>query len=83
MPISSLVVRTQERRENEVAEAIDALDGADASVPEPGSSNVVVITETTSREQDTELWELINALPGVVSVSLAYHNFEDLVEGDA
>ena len=83
MPISSLIVRTQDGRENHVAVAVSALDGADASVADPGSSNVVVITETTSKQQDTQIWELVSALPGVVSVSLAYHNFEDLLEGDA
>ena len=83
MPISSLIVRTQDGREYEVAEAVSALDGADASVPDPGSSNVVVITETKSKQQDSRIWELITALPGVVSVGLAYHNFEDLLEGDA
>ncbi len=83
MPVASLVVRTVVEREDEVAEAINAMDGAQASRVDSEPATLIVITETSSKRQDSELWEHINVVPGVVSVGLAYHNLEDIVEGDA
>ena len=81
MAISSLVVVTEEGRQSEVAEALEALECVEVSSAEP--AGLIVITETTSKQQDNTLWDEIGKVPGVVSVNLAYHNFEDLTEADA
>ena len=42
---------------------------------------IVVITDTRDSETDKVIWDTITAIPGVMQVSLVYHNFED--EGES
>ena len=81
MPISSIVIRTDGDGDQQVAHSVGALDGVSVSSVEPGV--LIAITETDSAEMDQRLWAQIQAMPGVLSLNLTYHNFEDLAEGDA
>ncbi len=81
MPVSSIVIRTDGDSDQQVAHSVEALDGVSVSSAEPGV--LIAITETDSGEMDQRLWAQIRAMPGVVSLNLTYHNFEDLVEDDA
>ena len=78
MPVSSLIVEVVEERVAEVVAAINLLD--DARVSQTEGSQVIVLTETNDLDADQALWDQLAAMPGVVTVSLIYHNFEDLEE---
>ncbi len=78
MPISSLIVQTVTTKVDEVAEAIGNLEGA--SVTKVEGANIVTLTDTKSREEDQKIWDKLESIPGVIGVSLIYHNFEDVKE---
>ncbi len=78
MPISSLIVKAAEGHAEAIAQAVDAVEGA--SVSELVDKNLVVLTETKDEKEDRRIWDALNAIEGVVSVELVYHNFEDLRE---
>jgi len=80
MPITSMIVKCREEKASSVAWTIAALPGATVSNVE--GDQLVVITETTTREQDQGLWDRIEALPEVVALTVVYHNFEDLTPQD-
>jgi nitrate reductase NapAB chaperone NapD len=78
MPVSSLLVHTAEPMTSKVASRINELKRA--SVSRVFDSEIIAITETTSRASDREVWESIERIPGVLGLSLVYHNYEDLNE---
>ena len=75
MPISSLIIRTDGRRTQEIAEYLKTLK--EATVSEVHNENIILVAETVSRIQDKTLWEGIEKIPGVLQCDLIYHNFED------
>ncbi len=78
MPVSSLLVHTAESMTSKVASRINELKRA--RVSRILDSEIIAITETTSRVSDREVWESIERIPGVLGLSLVYHNYEDLNE---
>jgi nitrate reductase NapAB chaperone NapD len=63
---------------SEVASQINKLERA--RVSRIVDSEIIAITETKSRASDREVWESIERIPGVLGLSLVYHNYEDLNE---
>ena len=80
VPISSLIVRTEAAGTDAVVAEVSALAGATVSHVE--GQDIVVLTETQARSEDTGLWERIESMHGVNAVELIYHNFEDLEGGN-
>ncbi len=78
MPISSLIIQSKESRSQEVADRLRGLAGVEVS--EIRGDQVVVLTETSSRKEDREVWKAMESTEHVLGVSLIYHNFEDLEE---
>lgn len=78
MPVSSLIIQADPKLLDEVRNAINELNGA--SVTRVEGASLVTITETTTKSEDKSLWEDFERIPGVISVNLIYHNFEDLEE---
>lgn len=78
MPVSSLIVSTQEHQAGRVAEAIDQMPST--SVCRVIQNDIVVLTETRDQQEDQRLWEQMKQIPGVLAVDLIYHNFEDVEE---
>lgn len=79
MPISSLIVRTKANETNVIADQIrNTVDHTEVSNIE--GDNIVVLTDTATRDEDKEIWGKIESIPGVLKVDLIYHNFEDLEE---
>ena len=76
MPISSLIVRTEEPKQAFVVEALATHPAIE--VGHVGTGSIAVITETPGKDADTYLWKQIEAIEGVTHVELIYHNFEDL-----
>lgn len=75
MPISSLIIKTKPERAQAVVSHINTIQQAE--IVEIQQPNIVVITDTTQRSEDKDLWKQIEAIPGVISCDLIYHNFED------
>lgn len=78
MPVSSLLVHTEESMTSKVANQINDLQRA--RVARVLDAEIIAITETTSRVSDREVWESLERIPGVLGLSLVYHNYEDLNE---
>ena len=79
MPISSLVVKVQPQKSSEVVNRLQPIEYAE--VTNIVGDQIVVITDTRDSETDKVIWDTITAIPGVMQVSLVYHNFED--EGES
>jgi nitrate reductase NapAB chaperone NapD len=77
MPISGLLVTAAPGRAEDAAAYIAGLSGVSVT-DRPSPEQLVLVTETATREEDQALWEQLQAGPGVHSLELAYHNFEDI-----
>lgn len=75
MPISSLIIRTDNKKTQDVIECLRILK--EITVSEIHQENIVVITETQKQSCDKNLWDKIEKIPGVLQCDLVYYNFED------
>jgi periplasmic nitrate reductase NapD len=76
MNISGVLVRAHPARLDGVSRTLAALDGVEVHASEPGGRMVVTIEQ----ENEAELASLLvrmQGLPGVLSASVIYHQFED------
>jgi len=78
MPISSLIVKTEPGRSAEVVAVVTGLPGITVSCAE--SDQLLAITDAPTEEGYRELFNQMEAIPGVISVNLVYHNTEDVTE---
>lgn len=78
MPVSSLLVRTDPERAAKVAEDLGQVPGTE--VTDIKGDQIVVVTDTRSAQEDRDLHEKLEDVPGVLAVTLVYHNYEDLEE---
>ena len=76
MPVSSLLVKVNAKKEHEVATKLRAIQHVE--VTDIIGNHIVVVTDTQNSETDRDIWNTIELLPGVAQLSLVYHNFEDL-----
>ncbi|MGX5835464.1 sorbose reductase [Aeromonas piscicola] len=75
--VSSLVVLTQPSLRHQLAEQIASLEGAEVhAVSEIGK--LVVTLEGPSQRPIMAAIDAINAMPGVLSAALIYHQFDEL-----
>ncbi|QNF17800.1 sorbose reductase [Aeromonas jandaei] len=75
--VSSLVVLTQPTLRHQIAEEITALDGAEIhAVTDEGK--LVVTLEGSSQRPIMAAIDAIQAMPGVLSAALIYHQFDEL-----
>lgn len=75
MPISSLIVRTKEKYTEEISQKLKTIKGV--RVEGMKYRDIVLVTDTSTREDDKAIWKEIEDLPGVLQCDLIYHNFED------
>jgi len=80
MPISGLVIRIDAKQRQQIRSALEQLPGLELQ-PVPTDDILVATVESGGFAEEKELTERIAAVPGVAVVSVAYHNFEDMVEG--
>ncbi len=75
--VSSLVVLTQPSLRHQLADEIATLEGAEIhAVSDEGK--LVVTLEGPSQRPIMEAIDAINAMPGVLSAALIYHQFDEL-----
>ncbi|MBE8168813.1 MAG: chaperone NapD [Shewanella sp.] len=78
--VTSLVVQVLPEKMSEVRKTIIAMKNAELSVN--NEIKLVVVLEGTTRRGILEDVEKINAIPGVLSASMVYHQSEELEEGE-
>ena len=76
MPISGIVVTCGTGDADAVASRIGAMDGVEVQGVVPGD-RVVAVIEADSVDGEVTLFSRLHGVEGVLSVQLAYHNFED------
>lgn len=75
MPVSSLIIRTEKEKTQQVAHGLRSLK--EVTISEVHDENIIVVTETDKQAEDKTLWGEIEKMPGVLQCDLIYHNFED------
>ncbi|MDD2501800.1 MAG: chaperone NapD [Geobacter sp.] len=79
MPISGVVVSCRPGRETEVAEQARLVPGVEVHATLP-NGQVVAVIEAPSVHTEVDLASQLEQFDGVISVQVAYHNFEDVVQ---
>ena len=82
MNISSLIVNARPEAVAAVQHALDAWPGVQVHAATAGGKLIVTL-ETDSDDQTTATFARINALQGVMSVAMVYHQFEPEPEQEA
>lgn len=75
MNISGLVGHIRPQGLQECVAAINALPGAEVYHTDESSGRIVIIQEAQSTGEEVETFERIRAIPGILSLSLVYHQF--------
>ncbi|MDP6753759.1 MAG: chaperone NapD [Verrucomicrobiota bacterium] len=78
MPISSYAIRCQENERDAVVTHLHTLTGI--TVGPDTDNGIPVVIESDSTQEARDSVELLEAIPGVESAVLVYHNFEDETE---
>lgn len=82
MPISGLVIRIDAKQRQQICTALEQVSGVELQ-PVPTDDILVATLESRDFAEEATLTGRIAAVPGVANVSVAYHNFEDVVAGDS
>ncbi|MCB1160325.1 MAG: chaperone NapD [Leptospiraceae bacterium] len=75
MPVSSLIVEVVPGKEEEVIQSLLHIRGV--SVENVENSHLVVVTDTSTLEEDTEVTEKISSVKDVVLTNIVFTNIED------
>ncbi|WP_300514490.1 chaperone NapD [Aliiroseovarius sp.] len=74
--ICGCLVHTTPEKTEEVVAAIDATDGGEVHAHEDG--RIVVTVEDTEDKRASDQIMDMHQIPGVITVTLTYHSFEEL-----
>lgn len=77
MPVSGVVIRCAVGNEQHVADRIKLIDGVEVHGVLP-DGQVIAVVEADSVNAEVDLVSSLHDVEGVVSVGMAYHNFEDV-----
>ncbi len=77
MPVSGLVVSLSDQHALREATIDTILQESRIGVGVIQSQRMAVVVDTPTREEDKEIWNWLNALPGVTFVDVALVGFED------
>ncbi len=79
MPISGIVIRIDPDQQAAIRRGLAQLPEVELQT-ETGGNLLVATLDTRDFASEQALTEAIAALPGVVNVTVAYHNFEDMAD---
>ncbi|ORJ57557.1 chaperone NapD [Geothermobacter hydrogeniphilus] len=79
MPVSGVVISIDATRDNEVVEKLNRLQGVEV-MTERTEGKLVAVIDAPDFEVQEELTRSIREVDGVADLTLAYHNFEDMVD---
>jgi nitrate reductase NapD len=77
MPVSGVVVRCIDSRAEAVAESISGIPGVEVHGVLP-DGQIVAVIEADSVQGEVDLVSQLQECADVITVQLAYHNFEDV-----
>jgi len=77
MPVSSVVVTCVQGTAETVAGVIDAIDGVEVHGVLP-DGQVVAVIEAETVQEEVDVVSRMHEVADVVTVRVAYHNFEDV-----
>jgi nitrate reductase NapD len=77
MPVSGIVITCTDGRTEEIAVAIDGRSGLEVHGVLP-ENRIVAVIEADSIDDEVTLVKDLHEIDGIVTVRMAYHNFEDL-----
>ena len=77
MPVSGLVVSLSDQHDLREATIDTIRQESRIEVGVIQSQRMAVVVDTPTREEDKEIWNWLNALPGVTFVDVALVGFED------
>jgi len=78
MPVSGIVVSCHQDAIELVAEELSAFDGVDVCGKLP-DGQIVAVVEAETVNDEVDIVSRLHDINGVVTVRMAYHNFEDEV----
>lgn len=77
MPVSGIVIQCADGRTGQVAKALEIQAGVEVhGVVE--NNRIVAVIEADTVHDEVDLVSFLGTIDGVISVHLAYHNFEDI-----
>ena len=76
MPVSGVVVSCVQDRAEHVAALISAMDGVEVHGMLP-DGQIVAVVEADTVHDEVAIVSRLHDVDGVVTVRMAYHNFED------
>lgn len=82
MDISSVIVSAKPERGAELKAHLDGMDGVEVHVVSEDGRMIVTI-ESESEKDTVKTFELIGQIPGVLAVSMAYHQIESNPDEEA
>ena len=77
MPVSGVVVSCQQGRAEGIAGEISAMEGVEVHGVLP-DGQIVAVIEADTVDDEVGLVSRLHEVDGVLSVRMAYHNFEDV-----
>ena len=77
MPVSSVVVTCVQGKAEEVAGVIAAIAGVEVHGVLP-DGQIVAVIEADTVQGEVDIVACLHEVAGVVTVRMAYHNFEDV-----
>lgn len=82
MNICGCLVHSMPEKAGAVRDALTAMEGVEVHAQSDDGRHVVVV-EDTETERASDIIMEMHQIPGVISVTLTYHHFEDLQGGDS
>lgn len=79
MPVSGVVIRINAARGDQVLAGLEQLKGVEVQ-PERHDQMLVAVIDADDFETQERLTSCIREIDGVEDLTLAYHNFEDMVD---
>jgi len=79
MPVSGVVIRIDAARSDRVLAGLEQLEGVEVQ-PEHNAQMLVAVIDAADFETQERLTSSIREIDGVEDLTLAYHNFEDMVD---
>lgn len=87
MNVSGVVVTASPENVESVEEVLNTMDGVEVCESFKKDGKIIVVMEDEDTGKEVKKFKEIHNVPGVITVSMAYHHFEDEAEmrqaGDA
>lgn len=77
MNISGIIIRTFPEKMDSVIAALSSHNHTEIYETQKETGKIIAVIEEENTEREVEKFKTIHNIPGVISVAMAYHHFED------